>query len=114
MYDAGHQHHHGVRKNLVEGIGGVLIGAAAVLLLTRFLKGGKAARAEAPAPAPESVEQAAPKPAAPKRAASKRAAPAKATTPVAKQPGRARTQTAGKAATKPAAKSANPPESTET
>jgi hypothetical protein len=100
MYDSGHQHHHGVRKNIVEGIGGILIGAAAVLLLTRFLKGRKAvAKAEAaPAPAPESV----------KRTVPKRAAPAAAKTakaPVAKRPSRARA--------KPAPKPSTQPESTE-
>jgi hypothetical protein len=38
MPDYGHQHHHGVRKNLVEGIGGLIVGAAAVLLLARLFK----------------------------------------------------------------------------
>lgn len=37
MSSFGHQHHHGVRKNLVEGIGGLIVGAAAVLLLRQWL-----------------------------------------------------------------------------
>jgi hypothetical protein len=40
---------HGVSKNLVEGIGGALIGAAAVLLLRQWLRPAKAAvAAESP------------------------------------------------------------------
>lgn len=39
---------HGVHKNLVEGVGGVLVGAALVLLLRQLLT----RRAVAPAPAP--------------------------------------------------------------
>lgn len=107
MYDSGHQHHHGVRKNIVEGIGGVLIGAAAVLLLTRFLKRGKAeAKAEAaPAPAPESVKRTAPKRAAPAKASAAPAAAKTAKAPVAKRPTRARA--------KPAPKPSTQPESTE-
>ena len=38
MSSYGQQHHHGVTKNIVEGIGGVIIGAAAVLLLARVFK----------------------------------------------------------------------------
>ena len=32
------RHQHGVKKNLVEGIGGVLVGAALVLLLRGLVK----------------------------------------------------------------------------
>lgn len=37
-----HQHHHCVNKKIVEGIGGIMIGTAAVLLLTSFFKSKKA------------------------------------------------------------------------
>jgi len=50
MNSGGHQHHHGVKKKIAEGIGGVVIGAVAVLLPARLVKGGKAAEA-APVPA---------------------------------------------------------------
>ena len=50
MNSGGHQHHHGIKKKIVEGIGGVVIGAAVVLLLARLVKGGKAADT-APVPA---------------------------------------------------------------
>jgi hypothetical protein len=43
MSSHGQQHHHGVTKNIVEGIGGVIIGAAAVLLLARVFKHNKPA-----------------------------------------------------------------------
>ncbi len=56
MSSSGHQHHHGVTKNIVEGIGGVIIGAAAVLLLARVFKHNKPA-ADAPA-MPAAVEKA--------------------------------------------------------
>jgi hypothetical protein len=49
MYSPGHQHHHGVTKNIVEGIGGVIIGAAAVLLLARVFKNKRAKALAAPA-----------------------------------------------------------------
>lgn len=45
MSSPGHQHHHGVKKNIVEGIGGLIIGAAAVLLAARFFK-AKGARSD--------------------------------------------------------------------
>ncbi|EXJ16461.1 hypothetical protein [Imhoffiella purpurea] len=32
------RHQHGVRKNLVEGVGGVLVGAALVLLMRGIVK----------------------------------------------------------------------------
>jgi membrane-associated phospholipid phosphatase len=51
MPDFGHQHQHGVTKNLVEGIGGLIVGAAAVLLLTRLFKKSQAAATARPAPA---------------------------------------------------------------
>lgn len=38
MSEAGHQHHHGVRKNLVEGIGGLVVGAALVVFLAGLFK----------------------------------------------------------------------------
>lgn len=81
MPSPGHQHHHGVRKNIVEGIGGVIIGAAAVLLLAKVLKDRKAA-AEAkalPAPVPEKPKAPARKPAARRSPAAKAATPAAAT-----------------------------------
>jgi hypothetical protein len=46
---------HGVTKNLVEGLGGLIVGAAAVLLLRQWLKQDRpkaAAAAAPPAPAP--------------------------------------------------------------
>lgn len=53
MSSHGMQHHHGVRKNIVEGIGGVVIGAAAVLLLTRLFQAKKRASPPSPSlPAP--------------------------------------------------------------
>lgn len=41
---AGHQYHHGVTKNIVEGIGGVLVGAAVVLFATSLYKSRQRAR----------------------------------------------------------------------
>jgi len=38
MGEAGHQHHHGVRKNLVEGIGGLVVGAALVVFVAGLFK----------------------------------------------------------------------------
>jgi hypothetical protein len=51
MSSYGQQHHHGVTKNIVEGIGGVIIGAAAVLLLARVFKHNKPAVATTAMPA---------------------------------------------------------------
>lgn len=46
----GQAHRHGVTKNLVEGIGGLLTGAALVLFLRGLVKGRSAASAQ---PLPE-------------------------------------------------------------
>jgi len=51
MPSFGHQYQHGVRKNLVEGIGGLIVGAAAILLLTRLFKKNQSAATAQPAPA---------------------------------------------------------------
>lgn len=94
MPSPGHQHHHGVRKNIVEGIGGVIIGAAAVLLLAKVFKDRRAAEQAKtlPAPAPEKPKATARKPATRRASAAKAAAPAVAT------------KTAAKTTAKPAAK----------
>lgn len=94
MTRPGHQHHHGVRKHIVEGIGGVIIGAAAVLLLAKVFKDRKAAAQAktSPAPAPETPKAPARKPAVRRAPAAKAAAPATAT------------KAAAKTAAKPAAK----------
>lgn len=42
------RHQHGVTKNLVEGIGGVLVGAALVLLMRGIVKRRAAGKAAAP------------------------------------------------------------------
>ena len=41
------RHHHGVKKNLVEGIGGVLVGTALVLLICGIVKRRVAEKATA-------------------------------------------------------------------
>lgn len=38
MSSGGYQHHHGVKKNLFDVVGGLLVGSAMVLLFTRLLK----------------------------------------------------------------------------
>lgn len=98
MRDSGHQHHHGVKKNIVEGIGGLIIGAAAVLLAVRFLGGRKkpapASASALPAPAPtDEVAQAA------KRVPARRSAAAVKTAPAAKRSSRTRAKPGEKAAT---------------
>jgi hypothetical protein len=57
MHDYGHQHHHGVRKNIVEGVGGVIIGAATVLLVASLLRHrkGEADRSAGPSRPSERV-----------------------------------------------------------
>lgn len=95
MSSHGQQHHHGIRKNIVEGIGGVIIGAAAVLLLTQFIKGRKTAGAALPAP-----EKAAEKP-----AEAKTVVTGKTAKPAAKAAPRPTAKPAAKRATrKPASK----------
>jgi hypothetical protein len=126
MSSSGHQHHHGVTKNIVEGIGGVIIGAAAVLLLARVFKHNKPAAAAAPKAAEKATEQAtakatakpapakttraklAPKP-APKPAV---AQPEAVAAPVVKRASRARAKPAVSKA-KPGKSEANNPESNE-
>lgn len=51
MSDGRQRQRHGVTKNLVEGIGGLLFGAAAVLLLREWLS----RRGAIPAPVPVSA-----------------------------------------------------------
>ena len=114
MRDSGHQHHHGVKKNIVEGIGGLIIGAAAVLLAVRFFKGSKAeSQAGTPAlPAPAKADEAQ---VAAKRAPARRVQTAKAA-PVAAAKAPAKTTAAKRASrprAKPAATAATPTETPE-
>lgn len=46
------RHRHGVRKNLVEGVGGALVGAALVLLMRGLFKQRAAGKAPAAATEP--------------------------------------------------------------
>lgn len=62
MIDGPKRQRHGVSKNLIEGIGGLLVGAAAVLLLRAWLS---PRTATAPSMAPEARPQAMPTPPAP-------------------------------------------------
>jgi len=94
MSNSGHQYHHGVTKNIVEGVGGVIIGAAAVLLLARIFKGGKAVAAVAlPMAAKKTTEV----------TAKAKAEPAQAKTPPVKSAPKASTKAATKATGKAAA-----------
>lgn len=95
MSNSGHQYQHGVTKNIVEGVGGVIIGAAAVLLLARIFKGGKAVAAVAlPMAAKKTTEV----------TAKAKAEPAQAKTPPVKSAPKASTKASTKAATKAATK----------
>lgn len=47
---SGNQYQHGVKKNIFEAVGGVLVGAASVLLIASLLK----KRKQTPAALPES------------------------------------------------------------
>ncbi|HNQ03291.1 MAG TPA: hypothetical protein PKH69_01640 [Thiobacillaceae bacterium] len=71
-----------MKKNIVEGVGGVLIGAAVVLLLARLFRSGKAETGAEPPPTPVNARRA---------ASSKQRASVASTT--GKRPGRARAQT---------------------
>lgn len=65
MIDGRQRQRHGVNKDLAEGIGGVLVGAAAVLLLRGWLGPRASTPPSVPAaPAPEATPQA---PANPRR-----------------------------------------------
>jgi len=111
MYERGQQHHHGVRKNIVEGIGGVVIGAAAVLLLVRLFKGKKAESKAVALPAPAKTEPAKMAPAKPP--ATRRAQPAKASATPAAAKTAAKTAAKRPSRAKPAAKPAGKPETSE-
>jgi hypothetical protein len=56
---SGHQYQHGVKKNIFNAVGGVLVGAASVLLIASLLKKREAHQAPAlagnatQAPAPD-------------------------------------------------------------
>lgn len=71
MIDGHQRQRHGVTKNLVEGVGGLLVGAAAVLLLRAWLRPrSPGAAGNSMAPAPESLPQTGtlpPDPARPRR-----------------------------------------------
>ena len=57
MNDGRQRQRHGVHKNLAEGIGGVLVGAALVLLLRQLLARRQSpARPSPPAPGPAGGE----------------------------------------------------------
>ena len=115
MSSYGQQHHHGVTKNIVEGIGGVIIGAAAVLLLARVFKRNKPAAAVAPKAAEKTTATAKPAPAKTARA---KPAPKPAPKPEAAQPEAVAApvvKRASRARAKPAVSKAKPtnPESNE-
>ncbi|MFE8035466.1 carbon monoxide dehydrogenase [Thiohalocapsa marina] len=49
--DGPQRQRHGVRKNMVEGVGGVIVGAALVVMAVSLLKRRRAAPAPQPEPA---------------------------------------------------------------
>lgn len=55
--DRGKQYQHGVKKNIFEAVGGVLIGAASVLFIATLLKKRKAAAPAATAIPATETEQ---------------------------------------------------------
>jgi len=62
MSDIGQRQRHGVTKNLVEGIGGLIVGVAAVLLLRQWLRPAPAGPGRNQAPAPAGAAEPTPKP----------------------------------------------------
>jgi len=63
MSDYGHQYHHGVKKNLFDLAGGLIVGAAAVVFLTSAARRRRTAAAgEVFSPPADTLPEPAPKP----------------------------------------------------